>query len=51
MVQKRKEEYQVLDTDAPITKKQIKKRKAQIESQVDIVEQVRDHQLAPLIKI
>ncbi len=48
---KKKRRYQVLDTDAPITKKQIKKRKAQIESQVDIVEQVRDHQLAPLIKI
>ncbi len=45
---KTKKRYQALDTDAPISSIQNKKRKAQSESQVSSAEQVRDHQIAPV---
>jgi len=45
---KTKRRYQALDTDAPISNIQSKKRKAQSEPQVSSAEQVRDHQIAPV---
>lgn len=45
---KTKRRYQTLDTDAPISRIQNKKRKAQSESQVSKAERMRDHQIAPV---
>jgi len=46
-----KRRYQPLEMEAPISNKQSKKRKAHLESQVELVEQVRDHQYAPAVNI
>jgi len=46
-----KRRYSPSTTDAPISNKQSKKRRVQIESQVEHVEQVRDHQNTPGVKI
>jgi len=48
---KAKRRYQPLDTEAPISNKQTKKRKAHVKSQVEQVEQVRDQQHAPDVNI
>lgn len=44
---KLKRRYQTLDTEAPISGKQTKTRKAHSESQVSKAEQIRDHQNTP----
>jgi transposase len=45
---KTKRRYQELDSEAPISARQNKKRKAHLESQVSIAEHVRDHQNTPV---
>jgi hypothetical protein len=45
---KTKRRYQTLDTEAPLSRMQTKKRKAHIESHVSNAEQLRDHQNAPV---
>jgi transposase len=46
-----KRRYSSLAIDAPVSKRQSKKRKAHLESQVDMVERARDHQNTPDVKI
>ena len=46
-----KRRYQPLDMEAPVSNKQIRKRKAHVKSQVEQVEQVRDQQHAPVVNI
>jgi transposase len=46
-----KRRFQKMDQTAPITNKQSKKRKVHSESQVDEIQQVRDHPHAPLVNI
>ena len=48
---KTKRRHQTLDTEAPVSNRQTRKRKAHIESQVSIAEQVRDLQHAPVVNI
>jgi len=48
---KAKRRFSTLGTDAPISNTQSKKRKVHLESQVELVERVRDHQNTPEVKI
>jgi transposase len=48
---KAKRRYSALATDAPVSNKQSKKRKVHLESQAELVGQVRDHQNTPGVKI
>jgi transposase len=48
---KTKRRYQTLDTEAPVSNMQTRKRKAHIESQVSEAEQARDLQHAPVVNI